>query len=251
MSPFFQLHSGIPREGPGSDASTRRAIGVLPPLPEAPRILDVGCGPGKQTLVLARALGGQVDAIDVHEPYLERLRRAAADGGLGHLVTTRRLPMDALDYAPESFDLIWSEGAAYLMGVENALRAWRPLLGAGGCLAFTEATWLTDLPPAEAAEIFSDYPGMTAVGGNLERADRAGYDALAHFTLPPGDWWNDYYGPLERRIAELRPTCAPGSELARVLDAGAREIDVRRRHEDSYGYVFVVLRRRGEGARGR
>ncbi|MFQ5971636.1 MAG: class I SAM-dependent methyltransferase [Alphaproteobacteria bacterium] len=251
MNPFFQLHSGIPREGPGSDASTRRAIGALPPLSEAPRILDVGCGPGKQTLVLARALGGRIDAIDLHEPFLERLRRAAADAGLGHLVTTRRLSMDALDYPLESFDLIWSEGAAYVMGVGNALRAWRPILRTGGCLAFTEPTWLTDAPPAEAAEIFSDYPGMTDVDGNLERADRAGYDVLAHFTLPPEDWWAEYYGPLERRIAELRPTCAPGSELARVLDTEEHEIAVRRRHGASYGYVFFVLRRRAGGAHDR
>ncbi|KZN47761.1 hypothetical protein N482_09045 [Pseudoalteromonas luteoviolacea NCIMB 1942] len=30
--------------------------------------------------------------------------------------------MTELDYPNEYFDLIWSEGSAYIMGVENALR---------------------------------------------------------------------------------------------------------------------------------
>ncbi|HEX8823356.1 MAG TPA: class I SAM-dependent methyltransferase, partial [Archangium sp.] len=55
---FFLLHTDLPREGPGSDDCTREALRRLRPwLPASPRVLDLGCGPGKQTLVLARELG--------------------------------------------------------------------------------------------------------------------------------------------------------------------------------------------------
>jgi SAM-dependent methyltransferase len=42
---------------------------------------------------------------------------------------------------PESFDLIWSEGALYNIGIENALRICHGLLHPGGYLAFTDAVW--------------------------------------------------------------------------------------------------------------
>ena len=46
---FFEIHQGLPREGPGDFDSTRRALALLGGLPERPRILDIGCGPGMQT----------------------------------------------------------------------------------------------------------------------------------------------------------------------------------------------------------
>ncbi|NRA02079.1 MAG: hypothetical protein HRU00_05690 [Myxococcales bacterium] len=60
---FWKLHQGLPKQGPGSDASTRRALALVPELPSAPRILDLGCGPGRQTLVLARETGGQLTEL--------------------------------------------------------------------------------------------------------------------------------------------------------------------------------------------
>lgn len=42
---FFALHHGLSRQGPGSDATTRRLLGAAGPLPEHPRVLDAGCGP--------------------------------------------------------------------------------------------------------------------------------------------------------------------------------------------------------------
>ena len=50
---FFALHHGLPRQGPGSDATTRRLLELAGPLPEQPRTLDLGCGPGRSALLLA------------------------------------------------------------------------------------------------------------------------------------------------------------------------------------------------------
>ena len=51
---FFELFSGLPRQGPGSAASTRRALGLVPGVGPRTRVLDIGCGTGDQTMVLAR-----------------------------------------------------------------------------------------------------------------------------------------------------------------------------------------------------
>ena len=37
---FFEVHSGLPREGPGDNESTRKAYLMLDDLPEKPRILE-------------------------------------------------------------------------------------------------------------------------------------------------------------------------------------------------------------------
>ena len=181
LEAFFTLHSGLPREGPGSDASTLEAINRLPGLPESPRVLDLGCGPGRQTLVLARTLKVPVVAIDVHQRFLDQLTSAAAKADLADYVKTRKISMDALDYPEESINLIWSEGAAYIIGVSRALSLWRPLLRPGGLLAFTEATWLTDNPSPEAAAFWEkEYPDITTIAGNLRRAEaeKRGYRHL-------------------------------------------------------------------------
>ncbi|MEE9235563.1 MAG: class I SAM-dependent methyltransferase [Candidatus Acidoferrales bacterium] len=243
---LFILHSGLPREGPGSNASTLEAIRRLPPLPSAPRIVDIGCGPGKQTLVLARTFRAPVIAVDIHEPYLEQLKEAAVKTGLSQFIETRNVSMDALDLPAESIDLIWSEGAAYILGVSRALRVWRPFLRAGGLVAFTEATWLTEAPPEEAAAFFrEEYPEMATVDENRRRAGAAGYEVSDAFALPLEDWWTEYYTPLRERITALRARGDRDADLAAEMEATEREIDIYTRYGDSFGYVFYLLRKKG------
>ena len=244
LEALFTLFTGMPRGGPGSAATTQNAIGRLPALPAEPKVLDIGCGPGKQTLVLAKALQTSVSAIDIHRPFLEQLTADAAAAGLSQFIETRELSMDALDYPAESVDLIWSEGAVFILGVAEALRLWRPMLRPGGVLAFTEATWLTDTPPAEAAAFWREnYPAMATTAANTAIAEQAGFEVFDHFTLPAADWWTDLYTPLEARMAVLEGDPATGPDLLEVIEMTEREIDLYRRHGDSFGYVFYLTRR--------
>lgn len=80
---LFLVHRDLPREGPGCDAATLRALRGLPELPPSSRVFDLGCGPGAQTLVLARALGTRVVAVDLRRPFLDQIERSARRGGAG------------------------------------------------------------------------------------------------------------------------------------------------------------------------
>ncbi len=213
-------------------------------MPPRPRILDLGCGPGRQTLVLARAFDTVITAVDIHRPYLDQLAESAAAAGLSDRIETRCANMEALEEPPESVDLFWSEGAVYVPGVVRALELWRPLLAPGGVIAFTELSWLTPSPPQEPAKFWSAaYPSMGTVGENLERIKRAGYQVIDRFTLPERDWWDDYFRPLERRIAGLRSASRVDLVMETVMVGTEREIDLYRRHGGSFGYVFYVLRK--------
>ena len=244
LEALFTVFTGLPRQGPGSDRSTLEALRRLPPLPPQATVLDIGCGTGRPTLVLARTLRARVTAIDIHQPYLDELERAAAQAGLSELIQTRCLSMDALDYAPGSIDLIWSEGAIFVLGVEEALRQWKPLLRPGGCLAFTDITWLCAEPPEEAIAFFQEvYPAIATLEENRRRAESAGYEVLDAFPLPAEDWWTEYYTPLRERLAKLGPELPAQPDVAAVVASTEREIEVFSRHSSSYGYVFYVLRR--------
>lgn len=236
----FRLFEGLAAQGPGSTACTREALRRLPPLPGRPRVVDLGCGAGRQTLVLAEALGVRITAIDIHQPFLDQLEAAARERGLEDRIETRCEDMSRPGVAPGSVDLLWSEGAIYLLGFGDGLRLWRPLLASDGLVAVTECSWLTDDPPAEAEAFWRDaYPAMGNVEENVAVARRAGFDVLGHFALPPAAWW-DYYEPLKARMAALAPTADPA--LADEIAATWREIKLFRRFGDAYGYVFYLLR---------
>ena len=65
-------------------------------LGDDPRILDIGCGNGAQTLCLAATLGGRITAVDNHQPYLDELERR-----LGMALQTRNL---ALTFHPATLE---------------------------------------------------------------------------------------------------------------------------------------------------
>lgn len=244
---FWALHTGLPREGVGSDATTRTLLELTGPLPPRPRALDVGCGPGRSALVLAGA-GAHVTAVDTHEPFLRRLRAAAREQRRRGTVHAVRASMTALPLADGCFDLVWCEGAAYLMGVDAALSAWRRLLAPRGALVFTDAAWTGARPSPEAAEFWAAaYPGMRTVAATRAVAERAGFDVVAVHRLPESDWWDEYYDPLAARIdarIEARSTAMPRPDeaTAAALAEQRAEIDLRRRHPEDYGYAGYVLR---------
>ncbi|WP_252442942.1 class I SAM-dependent methyltransferase [Pseudonocardia humida] len=238
---FWMAHDGLPRQAPGSVATTELLLGLAAPLPDRPRILDIGCGTGAASLPLAAATGGEVVAVDTHAPFLDRLRSEARAAGLAERIETLDAAMQDLPLPAGGTDLLWAEGSAYLMGFDAALAQWRRLLAPDGVLVLTEAVWTTPQPAAGARAFWDPaYPGMRSTAANAAAAEAAGWTVRATYLLPDSDW-AAYYGPLADRIDALR---ARGVDPA-VLDEVAREIDVRRAHGDDYGYAGYVLRPHG------
>jgi SAM-dependent methyltransferase len=242
---FFELFSGLPRQGPGDADSTRRALALVPGVGPRTRILDVGCGTGLQTRVLAQGSSARIVAVDNHPPFVEELNRQARALGLADRLEARVGDMRHLEFAPGSFDLVWSEGAIYVMGFEEGLRAWRTLLAPGGHVAVTEVCWTRPDPPPECAAFWAqEYPAIRDVPSRLAAIEACGYDTVGHFALPPSSWWNDYYLPLEANVRAFREIHHGEADAQGLCDQAQREIDVWRRYSDWYGYEFFVMRAR-------
>jgi FkbM family methyltransferase len=75
-------------ENPVARAHARRLIGLLDIRPGM-RVLDVGCGPGRLALPVARLVGesGEVVGLDVQRRMLQRLERRAAARRLTNIRT--------------------------------------------------------------------------------------------------------------------------------------------------------------------
>ena len=245
MEIMLEVHAGLPRQGPGDEASTLRALDLCAELPGRPAVLDVGCGPGQQTVALARAIDGTIVAVDLFEQFLDDLREKATAAGVRDRIQVMRADMAELPFGKDSFDLIWSEGAAYIMGLTEAFANWKEFLRSGGYIAITELAWRVPIEeaPAEVVEFWDDeYPDMTDIPGNLARIEACGYEVVGHFTLPDESWWTDYYTPLSRNLEAARSKFAGDTTALAFLDRTETELRMHREHSDVCGYEFIVAR---------
>jgi SAM-dependent methyltransferase len=243
---FFEVFESLPRQGPGSRECASHALVLCRELTAAPEILDLGCGVGRQTLHLAELTAGSIMAFDAHEPAITRLQETIAEHGLAGRVRAMVGDMAHLEQPGESFDLVWSEGALYSIGLAKALGICYGLLRPHGYLAFSDAIWRKENPPAAVKAMFEmDYPTMGTVADNLAMIQECGFEVVGHFALPDEAWWDEFYTPMEHRIAELRGKYADEGESLAILDQLAEEPAMHRVYADFYGYEFFVARRRG------
>ncbi|MBN2092641.1 class I SAM-dependent methyltransferase [candidate division KSB1 bacterium] len=241
---FFELHTDLPREGPGDFESTKKAYQLLKDLPKQPLILDIGCGPGKQVLDLIKITDGKIIAVDNYQPYIDRLNANAASQGLQHRIQAQNGDMFNLQFAEHSFDVLWAEGSIYIIGFERGLQTFQPFLKKRGYLSVTEISWLKPNRPAELTEFWDkEYPPMQSFENNLQIIKKSGLKLIDHFVLPEHAWMDDYYIPLEKRIDLYKAKFRDNPEVLEFLAFNQLEIDLYRKYSDYFGYVFYVMQK--------
>jgi SAM-dependent methyltransferase len=222
---IFDLFLPLDRAGPGDAESLSWVLAAADTPPDA-AVLDAGCGTGADLAQLLAAVPrGRVVAVDSAAPFIELVRRRFA--------RVEAHVADMADPPGGPFNLIWSAGAIYQIGVVAGLRAWRAHLRPGGRVAFSDLCWRRAEPPAEARE-FLAAEGATVRQPEALEAEvfEAGYRVLAARWLGPAGW-AAYYEPLAARLDDFDGDPA--------LIAGFRaEIDLWRRHGQAYDYRLIV-----------
>lgn len=239
---ILRLFSKLPLQGPGSDLATVRVLrSVVNDLSPKPSIADFGCGTGRSSLALAEALqGATITAADATPMFIDVLRERVNQLGLSGRVQPVVGDMLTPQFDAGTLDLVWSEGAAYAVGLAAALQAWQPLLHDDGRCVVSECEWLSDdRPPSVVTFWRENYPGMADRDENIRRAHAAGFEVIGTRVLSDSGW-DDYYGALTSALATT-----PAGTIPPWFAAGiAQEIEIRRQGQHCFGYVFYVLRPR-------
>jgi SAM-dependent methyltransferase len=245
LSLLVDLHREGHRQGPGGDDETRLAI-TLSGLSGKTglKIADIGCGTGASTLVLAKALDASVTAVDFLPDFLNDLGTAAERQNLTKRIETLAASMDALPFAEQSFDAIWSEGAIYNIGFANGIKAWRRFLKPGGILAVSELTWLTQSRPAELEQHWNrEYPEVDTASAKVAILESNLFSPIGYFALPKRCWLDNYYRPMQDRFAAFLERNDNSEAAAAIVAAEEYEIALYERHSAFVSYGYYLARR--------
>jgi len=242
---FLEIYSSIPRQGPGSKEITQLAFSKIANLPAAPSILDMGCGTGLQSIELVHLSGGTVIAVDNLKPFVDKLTNLANEQGITENLIAVCSDMQTLNYAPQSFDLIWSEGAIYNIGFENGLTIWKNHLRPNGYMAVSELCWIKENPPQEIVDYWSEnYPAMKTIEQNCAIINECEYKLIDKFVFPASAWWDDYYTPISQIINKLKEENGESTDSEEVFNEMIPEMEMHKKYGEYYSYVFFIMRNR-------
>ena len=87
---------------------------------------------------------------------------------------------------------------------------------------------------------------MTTIESTGRIIADCGFKQIGNFAIPDSAWWDDYYDPLEQRLRMLRINYRDAPHAIAQIEEAQRELDLRRKYPDLYGYVFFVMQKLGE-----
>ncbi|MGK5732574.1 trans-aconitate 2-methyltransferase [Streptomyces sp. URMC 124] len=225
----YLRHSG-PRSRPFHDLLARV------PLRDPARIVDLGCGPGNVTALLAeRWPAARVTGLDHSEAMLRDARERVPGVDFVHA--------DLHEWAPQrsAYDLIVSSATfQWVRGHADAFPAWVAGLAPGGIFAFTvpgnfdapSHVLLREL--CESAAWRDRLGGLHGPGGVLTPAEYL--ERLAGLGLTVDAWETTYVHTLPGEDAVLDWT--KGTTLRPVLTALADDPEATRRFLTAYGRLL-------------
>jgi 2-polyprenyl-3-methyl-5-hydroxy-6-metoxy-1,4-benzoquinol methylase len=115
---------------------------LLPDL-RGKRVLDLGCGDGVNSVLLAQR-GGTVMAVDISQKSIQVARHRAQANGVEAQTTFICSPIELLDIPPGSIDVVWGDGILHhlIPELEMVLQKLVHWSKEGACIVFSEPVCL-------------------------------------------------------------------------------------------------------------
>ena len=128
-----------------------------------------------------------------------------------------------MDFADESFNIIWSEGSIFVIGFERGLRQWKRFLKPGGFMAI------------------HDEKGN--IKEKLAQISSCGYELLGYFILSEDIWRTEYFAPLEKLVGESQTRYTDDPNILEELHQAREELDMFNKNPERNSSVYLVLKK--------
>jgi SAM-dependent methyltransferase len=221
-----------------------KALSFLENLDNISRAVDLACGTGGQTMILAQSLTGSITGVDICPDFIDIFNNNAKKFGFQDRVHGIVGSMDSLSFQKEEFDLIWSEGAIDSIGFEKGLRYWNAFLKKNGYIAVTCPSWFTDERPTEIERFWVDaVHGLGTISHNISIMQKTGYSFVAAFILPEKCWIDNYFIPREAAEEVLLEKYAGNETVEAYIKDEKYEMELYSKYKKHYGYVFYICRK--------
>jgi len=238
---IIESHAGLERQGPGSPEMTVKALSFLDDLNKISKVVDLACGTGGQTMILAQNITGNIIGIDLSPDFINVFNNNTKKLKLNERVNGIVGSMEELTFQKEEFDLIWSEGAIDGIGFEKGLTYWNSFLKKNGYVAVTCPSWISYERPIEIEKFWSDAgSGLDTIGNNISIMQKAGYNFIASFTLPEKCWTDIYFIPRQAADKALLEKYAGNKIVEACIEDNKREVELYSKYKQYYGYVFYI-----------
>lgn len=238
---IIETHVGLERQGPGSPEMTIKALSFLDNPNKISRVVDLGCGTGGQTMVLAQNITGNIIGVDKYPDFINIFNDNAKKINLQGRVSGITGSMENLSFQKEEFDLIWSEGAIDSIGFEKGLTHWNGFLKKNGYVVVTCPSWLTNERPTEIEKFWADAGSeLDTIAHNISIMQKTGYSLIAVFAMPEKCWIDDYFIPREAAEKALLEKYTGNKIVESYIESSKYEVELYLKYKQYYGYVFYI-----------
>lgn len=237
---FYIAYKNLNRLAPGSDKTTLEALKYIK-TEENLTILDIGCGVGADTILLAEYFkNSTVEAVDLFKHYLSVLDEKITENNLNNRVFTYEMSMYDLDFANEDFNIVFSHASAHIMGFKKALHEWKRLIKPEGYMICSDISW-TDKPSRQSRNFWKNtYSEIDTPENKIKQITSEGYEFITYLTVSKEDA-HEFYNKLESNLKLLE-----GDDSSRdFINQLKKEIEVYRSNED-FSYVFYIMKLNSE-----
>ena len=174
------------------------------------RVLDMGCGPGFFSIILAKA-GYNVTAGDYTPAMLEEARQNAHNEGVEGRIRFERMDAESLEAADDTYDVLVSRNLTWnLPRPQAAYAEWLRVLKPAGLLLNYDANWYAHLYDKELRQAYEADRQATQKAGIKDEYAGTDIDAMEDIA----------------RQMPLSPVERPAWDLKVLEELGAASVEV-------------------------
>ena len=192
-----------------------KAISIIPII-ENPRILDVGCGSGVPTLMIAEKFNGKITAVDTDTKSIDIFREKVKGLNLSNRVILSNSSFFDIKVKNNQYDLILAEGLLNVVGFQKGFLRMIKLLKRDGFII-----------------IHDEFQNQNE---KIEFIENNDCKILDSFVLDEQIWWNDYFKCLEKKI-----NSSSNKEFLRLFKSDLREIKMFKKNPSKYISAYYII----------